>query len=366
MTTTLEIFKRKLNKLAPSAKAYFVGGYVRDKVMRKESSDIDIEVFGISQSKIEEVLNECAKELSLGEIDLVGKSYGIYKIGDLDISLPRRERKTGNKHTDFDVQVDTEMNIKEASSRRDFTINALYMDVYTQELIDPHNGIKDIEKGLIRHIDDRTFVEDPLRVFRAARFASCFQFRIDNHTIELCKTIDLSELPIERILMETQKAITSSIHPNVYFKHLRTILEDEFKKYLGFEYVPERTLEIVGSNYDFDIVKLFETEETINKKFLTNKQYKLLKTVQSCKTIQDYYLASFKLEPIVDYLEYFGKYVKIEFHVKKVQVPTSEELMTHCRVAPGKELGQLIHKARELSFKGLNKTEILEKLTQEH
>lgn len=361
--TILEVFKRKLNKSA--AKAYFVGGYVRDKLMDIESSDIDIEVFNITQDEIEKILNECAEELSLKEVDLVGKSYGIYKIGDLDISLPRRERKLGNKHTDFDIQVVPQMSIEEASLRRDFTINSIYMDIYTLELLDFRSGVRDLERGIIHHIDDKTFVEDPLRVFRAAQLASRFEFAIDEHTLELCKTINLSELPIERILMETKKALTRSKHSYIYFEYLDTILGDDFKKYLGFEYDFKRTLELKGKNYDFDIVKLFEDERNVEKKFLTNKQYKLLKTIQNCKSFKDYYLASFKLESIIEYLEYFGDDIKYEFNEKKAQVPTSEEIMLHCGVGESKELGLLIQHARELSFGGLDKLEILEKLQEE-
>lgn len=361
--TTLEVFKRKLNKSA--AKAYFVGGYVRDKLMGKESSDIDIEVFNITQDEIEKILNECADELSLKEVDLVGKSYGIYKIGDLDISLPRRERKLGNKHTDFDIQVVPQMSVEEASLRRDFTINSIYMDIYTLELLDFRSGVQDLKDGIIHHIDDKTFVEDPLRVFRAAQFASRFQFAIDEHTLELCKTIDLSELPIERILMETKKALTLSKHSYIYFEYLNTILGDDFKKYLGFKYDFKRTLELKGENYDFDTVKLFECEKSADKKFLTNKQYKLLETIQNCKSYKDYYLASFKLESIIEYLEYFGDDIKYEFNEKKAQVPTSEEIMLYCGIGQGKKLGLLIQYARELSFESCTKIEILEKLQEE-
>lgn len=361
--TTLEVFKRKLNK--STAKAYFVGGYVRDKLMDIESSDIDIEVFNITQDEIEKILNECAKELSLKEVDLVGKSYGIYKIEDLDISLPRRERKLGNKHTDFDIQVVPQMSIEEASLRRDFTINSIYMDIYTLELLDFRSGVRDLERGIIHHIDDKTFVEDPLRVFRAAQLASRFEFAIDEHTLELCKTIDLSELPIERILMETKKALTRSKHSYIYFEYLDTILGDDFKKYLGFTYDFKNTLELKGKNYDFDIVKLFEDECNVDNKFLTNKQYKLLESIQNCKSYKDYYLASFKLESIIDYLEYFGDDIRHEFTKKKAQVPTSEEIMLYCGIGQGKKLGLLIQYARELSFESCTKIEILEKLQEE-
>ena len=98
---------------------------------------------------------------------------------------------------------------KEASKRRDFTMNALMKNIYTNKILDFWGGIKDIQNKIIRHIDDKTFVEDSLRVFRAMQFASRLRFKVAKETIKLCQSIDLSDLSKERIYMEFEKMFKS-------------------------------------------------------------------------------------------------------------------------------------------------------------
>jgi len=195
---------------------YFVGGYVRDAFLGIESKDVDIEVFGVTPEKIEEIL------LKFGSIKEMGKSFGVYGINGfgLDIALPRKEECIGNKHQDFKIDVDPYLSIEKAARRRDFTICAIMKDVLTGEIKDPYNGIKDIEDKVVRHIDDETFVEDPLRVLRAAQFAARFNFRIDPKTIELCKTMQLRDLPKERIYEELVKGLMLSEKPSIFIESL--------------------------------------------------------------------------------------------------------------------------------------------------
>lgn len=175
-------------------RAMLVGGCVRDELMNLEPKDFDIEVYGIESHKLKEIL------LAFGRVDTVGESFTVYKIGnDLDISLPRREKKIARGHKGFVVEGDANMSFEEAAKRRDFTINAIMKDVLTGEIVDCYDGQNDIKLKKIRHIADETFVEDSLRVLRAAQFAARFEFEIDEKTVELCKSIDLTDLPKERL-----------------------------------------------------------------------------------------------------------------------------------------------------------------------
>ena len=198
-------------------RAYFVGGYVRDKILGIENSDIDIEVHGISVKQLELILD------SLGSRTEQGASFGIYKLNgyDVDIAMPRTEEKIGTKHTDFKTLIDPFIGVEKASRRRDFTINSIMMDCLTGDIIDPNNGVSDLKHGIIRHVDSKSFIEDPLRVLRAARFSARFNFRISDSTIELCKTMDLKDLSSERIYWELIKLFESTGKPSIFFESLR-------------------------------------------------------------------------------------------------------------------------------------------------
>lgn len=197
--------------------AYFVGGYVRDKLLCLPNKDYDIEIHYISKESLEEILDQIGEKLEFG------KSFGIYNIKgfDVDIALPRSERKTGVHHYDFDVDVNPFIGEYEAARRRDFTINSLMENILTGEIIDQFNGINDLNNHIIRHIDADRFIEDPLRVLRAAQFSSRFSFDIADETITLCKSTDISFLSKERIFGELQKALLKSPKPSVFFDNLK-------------------------------------------------------------------------------------------------------------------------------------------------
>lgn len=196
--------------------AYFVGGYVRDKIRNISNDDIDIEIHGLSADDLEEILS------LFGHVNKLGKSFGIYKIehSNLDIALPRSEKKIGIGHRGFDVDIDPFLGTKTASKRRDFTINSIMEDILTSEIIDHYQGIEDLNMGIIRHVDDNSFVEDPLRVLRACQFSSRFGFQIAKETIELCKKINLKELSKERVFLELSKALEKSEKPSTFFENL--------------------------------------------------------------------------------------------------------------------------------------------------
>lgn len=210
-----------INNIALDVKAlggnmYFVGGFVRDKILNIENKDIDVEIFNISSEQLYNILSK------YGEVDEVGKSFGILMIKgiDIDFAMPRTEIKTSEGHAGFDITVNPYLSLEDASKRRDFTMNALMQDVLTGEIIDLWGGIEDLNTKTIRHINDTTFVEDPLRVFRACQFASRFDFSINNKTLDLCKTIDVTSLAKERVLEELKKALLKSNKPSIFFKCL--------------------------------------------------------------------------------------------------------------------------------------------------
>jgi len=199
-----------LQDLGQQGTPYVVGGGVRDILLGKPSKDIDIEMHGVPMDKLGQLMEKHG-----GKSEQVGKQFGVFKVGDVDVSLPRTETKTGTKHTDFDVQVHTSLPLKQAARRRDFTMNALMYDVKNHKVIDFFGGHDDIVAKKIKHVDDKTFVEDPLRVYRAAQFAGRFGFSIDDSTKKLAQSMDLSDLPKERIFDEMSKLLLKSPSPSV-------------------------------------------------------------------------------------------------------------------------------------------------------
>src|SRR5678816_1089140 len=176
-------FPEKVINLAQAARvaggrALLVGGCVRDLLMGQEPKDWDVEVYGIDPNKVRVLLDQ------IGSVNVVGEAFTVYKLGpDLDVSLPRRERKSGRGHRAFVIEGDPSMTIEDAARRRDFTINAIMQDPLTGELIDPFGGRRDIEARVLRAVAAETFVDDSLRVLRAAQFAARFEFQIDPDTV---------------------------------------------------------------------------------------------------------------------------------------------------------------------------------------
>lgn len=195
---------------AAGGRAMLVGGCVRDELMGTRPKDWDVEVYGIEPSKLRSILD------TLGEVNVVGEAFTVYKVGrDLDISLPRRERKVASGHKGFVVEGDPDMSFEEACSRRDFTINAILQDPLTGELVDPFDGKGDIKRKLLRMVSPKTFAEDSLRVLRAAQFAARFEFGIEKETADLCKAINVTDLPKERIWGEIEKLLLRATRPSI-------------------------------------------------------------------------------------------------------------------------------------------------------
>lgn len=195
-----------------------VGGCVRDSLLEKPTKDYDIEIFNI------DCLKNIEKSLSkFGSVKEVGKSFGVLILDTgeyhFDFALARQEKKIDSGHRGFEVTTNANLTFKEASLRRDFTINAIGYNYFTKEFLDPHNGLEDLNNRVLKHIKDETFVEDPLRVYRAIQFVSRFSFKLDSSTFELClqmvKNDELKELPKERVFEEFKKLFLKSEKPSL-------------------------------------------------------------------------------------------------------------------------------------------------------
>lgn len=215
-TDMLENLAEKIAQ-EPNGRLYYVGGYVRDEFLHIPNMDIDVEAHGVTLERLKQIILDYGYAVSE-----VGKSFGILRIEaeDIDIALPRTEIKTGDKHTDFDVAIDPNLGTFAACKRRDFTINAMMKDILTGEIIDHFGGQADIKNKVLRHVDDTTFIEDPLRVLRGCGFASRFDFTIHPDTVTLAKTMDISTLPCERVFKEVTKVLLQSNNPMTFFEQL--------------------------------------------------------------------------------------------------------------------------------------------------
>ena len=213
-----------LNK--KSAKVIIIGGAVRDNLLNIKPKDFDIEVYNIdSLGKLESLIKP------FGVVNIVGKSFGILKLksnfGEYDFSLPRLDTKIDIGHKGFSVEINSKLDYKNAFKRRDFTINAIGYDFIENKIIDPFNGLEDLKNKKLKHIDSDTFIQDPLRVYRAISFISRFNLKLDNKTYELCKSMvkngQLEELPKERIWQEWQKFLLKSNKPSVAFELMKKL-----------------------------------------------------------------------------------------------------------------------------------------------
>ncbi len=218
-------------------RTFFVGGCVRDKLMGIQAKDLDLEVHGIEPACLCELLE------GLGHCSERGASFGILALDGygLDIAQPRRERATGVHHTDFEVDIDPFIGTYEAAIRRDFTINALMEDVLSGEIIDHFNGLADLKAGVLRHVNEESFAEDPLRVLRGAQFAARFEFELAPETVSLCSKMDLTTLSKERVMGELEKALLKAVRPSLFFRGMRAMnqLEPWFSEVAALVGVPQ-------------------------------------------------------------------------------------------------------------------------------
>jgi len=221
---TIEKIAKHLNN--KGYRAILVGGAVRDFYLEKSSKDFDIEVYNIDNLEI------LATELTnFGAVNLVGKSFGVVKLKvdnlEIDFSLPRTETKVASGHRGFEVKCNSRLDFVTAAKRRDFTINAIGYDINAQKLLDPFGGVDDINNKTLQIIDNLSFTEDPLRVYRAVQFGARFEFTLSKDTFTACsKLVDndsLEELPKERVWEELKKLLLKAKKPSVGFEIMKDL-----------------------------------------------------------------------------------------------------------------------------------------------
>lgn len=210
-------------------KPIIVGGFVRDFFLGFGSKDIDVELYNIDDfNKLKKILNK------FGSLNVVGKSFGVCKLHvdglEIDFSLPRQDSKISKGHKGFKIVTNSKLTFKEASSRRDFTINAMGYDIKNNTFLDPFNGQKDIKNKILRAVDDEKFKEDPLRVLRGVGFCARFGFEMSKELKELCKTMiqnkELEELSKQRVFEELKKLMLKSKKPSVGFVLLKELSQN--------------------------------------------------------------------------------------------------------------------------------------------
>jgi tRNA nucleotidyltransferase (CCA-adding enzyme) len=189
-------------------RALIVGGWVRDKLLDRPAHNVDLEVFGVQPAALRALLER------FGKVEAVGESFQVYKLGDIDVSLPRRDSKKGRGHKGFVVTGDPDMSIEEAARRRDFTVNAISWDPLTDQLLDPFHGREDVARRVLRVVDRGTFPDDSLRALRAIQLAARFELALDDETRAICAAMPLDDLPAERVWAEIEKLILLATRPS--------------------------------------------------------------------------------------------------------------------------------------------------------
>jgi len=216
MTKLVHDFRdRRLYVRLFGADVYAVGGFVRDILRKKPAEEVDLL---IARRPLEEIVRILEP---LGKVDLVGKSFGVIKFTrgktTIDIALPRTDRapaKIVRGHKDIRAQSDPMLPVEEDLRRRDFRCNSLAWRLADGALIDPFDGRKDIRDKMLRLTNPSAFPEDPLRVLRAARFASVLGFEIDPEIYPVARTVALEGLSVERVAEELYKILLRSPRPS--------------------------------------------------------------------------------------------------------------------------------------------------------
>lgn len=209
-----------LNKCG--GKLYLVGGAVRDELLNREICDEDYCITGVTEEEFEKLFPKAFSR---------GKSFKVYDIEGKEFALARLERKTGIGHKEFEIITNKNITIEQDLARRDITINSMAKDIITGKIVDPYNGKKDLENKIIR-ATSTAFSEDPLRVYRVARFASQLKFEVENNTLQQMNNLkqELNTLSKERVFDEFRKALAQD-KPSIFFEVLRkaNVLDVHFK-----------------------------------------------------------------------------------------------------------------------------------------
>ena len=347
-------------------RAFYVGGYVRDLLLNIPNKDIDIEVHGIAEKDLVAILNE------IGEVDYYGRSFGIYALRheDIEVALPRSEKVLGTGHRDFEISVDPDMGYKNAALRRDFTINALMMDLLSHEIMDYFNGTDYLNKGIIRHVNDVSFVEDPLRVYRAAQFASRFGFKIDERTVELCKGIDTFVLSRERIEEELKKALLKAERAEIFFECLKEMNQKDvwFKGVNNLSCLMKYESNRINADNKYyfmvlllaldnglDFIEAFSNNREL--KAYVKRYYELYELINNRTLFTERYLKD-SFDDFV-YILSADEKVKVNSYLEnidkiKLNLVSGDELLRR-NIKPGENFGRALRDINRLIIEGMDK-----------
>ena len=202
---------------------YLVGGAIRDELLGKQTHDEDYCVTGLTSEEFQELFPDA---------HIRGKSFAVFDIDGKEFAMARTESKQGKGHKEFEIITNPNITIEEDLARRDITINAIAKEVLTGKIIDPFNGIEDLKNKIIK-ATTKAFKEDPLRVYRVARFAAQLQFTVEQETITQMNELknELNTLSKERVFTELKKALNSE-KPSIFFEVLKQadVLDIHFKE----------------------------------------------------------------------------------------------------------------------------------------
>lgn len=305
---------------------YLVGGAVRDELLGIISHDEDYCVTGISFAEFKSLFKEAF---------IKGKDFPVFSIDNKEFAIARKERKIGLGHNSFDIETDKKITIEEDLKRRDITINAIAKEVLTGKFIDPFNGINDLNNKIIRAVSSH-FSEDPLRVYRSARFASQLNFEVDDNTIKMMSSIknELLSLSVERVTTEFYKALLTD-HPSIFFNVLKkaNVLDVHFKEIYNlidveqpFIYHPE------GDVYNHTMVVLdkvaYKTKHFEDKRKLELRFAALVHDIGKSLTLKEEYPHHYGHEEKgVNLIKIIGKRLKLSNRLIKCGVAASLEHM---------------------------------------
>lgn len=263
--------KKIANKIKQAGgKLYLVGGAVRDELLGKTIHDEDYCVTGITAEQFQKLFPEA---------HIRGKAFAVFDIDGKEFAMARTESKQGTGHKEFEIKTDPKITIEEDLSRRDITINAIAKDVLTGEIVDPFNGREDLKNKVIR-ATTKHFKEDPLRVYRVARFSAQLGFDVENETINQMMKLksELNSLSSERVFTELRKALATE-KPSIFFEILRkaNVLDVHFKEIqnlIGVEQPPKYHPEGDAYNHTMlvldmasDLTKDYEEERKLEIRF---------------------------------------------------------------------------------------------------
>ena len=364
----LDIIFDKLNK--QNAKPIIVGGFVRDCLLGIESKDIDIEVYNIpSYEKLENLLKE------FGTINSVGKSFGVCKLDfadmQLDFSLPRKDSKISKGHNGFEAKINPHLDFKTATSRRDFTINAIGYDPIEKKILDPFSGQKDLKEKRLKVVDPKKFIQDPLRILRGMQFCARFELTPDKNLLDLSKKMIgdglLEELSKDRIYTEFEKLflkgkkisagleflkITNGIE---YFSELK-MKRDQWKTTTNFldRFANKKTGKDRTDILFAFAMLCYELEDDKTKNFLdkvTNKK-DLSRKVLQIKNITKYIqkrakTPSYKeiISADIDEIRCFLDFLDIKTDLQILKPILTPKDLIRCNINPSKEFSAILDKA---------------------